>query len=188
VGCFSFYPGKNLGAYGEGGGITTDDEAYANHLKRLRNHASIDKYYHEEVGYNMRMDGIQGAVLNVKLKYIDEWNKRRKVIAEKYQQNITNPKIKMQVQPDYSDSVYHLFVITTDDRDQMIKHLNDNNIFPGLHYPVPCHLQNAYANLKHQEGDFPNTEYLAKHCLSLPMFAELTDEEVDYVIHTVNNY
>jgi len=92
----------------------------------------------------------------------------------------------MQAQPEHSDSVYHLFVITTDDRDRMIKHLNDNNIFPGLHYPVPCHLQNAYANLEHREGDFPNTEYLANHCLSLPMFAELTDEEVDYVIHTIN--
>jgi dTDP-4-amino-4,6-dideoxygalactose transaminase len=136
----------------------------------------------------MRMGGLEGASLRVKLKHLPAWNQRRKEIARKYQAGIKNPKIKMQVQPEGHDSVFHLFVITTENRDQLIKFLNDKNIHPGLHYPVPCHLQKAYAGLGYKKGDFPNAEYLAEHCLSLPMYAELTDEEVDYVIQTLNHY
>jgi len=186
--CFSFYPGKNLGACGEAGGITTNNEIYYKHLQSLRNHGSMVRYYHDEVGYNMRMGGLEGASLRVKLKYLSSWNKRRKEIAARYQAGIRNPKIKMQLQPKGHDSVFHLLVITTDDRDKLIGLLNEKNIFPGLHYPVPCHLQKAYSNLGYKNGDFPNAEYLAGHCLSLPMFAELSDTEVDHVIKTLNRY
>ena len=186
--CFSFYPGKNLGACGEAGGITTNNESYYKHLQSLRNHGSMVRYYHEEIGYNMRMGGLEGASLRVKLKYLNSWNERRKKIAAKYHGGIRNPKIKMQLQPEGHDSVFHLFVITTDDRDKLTGLLNEKNIFPGLHYPVPCHLQNAYTNLGYKKGDFPNAEYLAAHCLSLPMYAELSDAEVDHVIKTLNSY
>jgi len=188
MGCFSFYPGKNLGAYGEGGGITTNNESYYKHIQSLRNHGSTERYYHDELGYNYRMDGIQGAVLDLKLKYIDKWNNRRKEIAGMYHGGITNDKIKMQVQPEWSDSIYHLFVVTTEDRDGLTKYLQANNIFPGLHYPVPCHLQKAYKQLGYKKGDMPNSEYLAEHCLSLPMFAELKDEEVERVISAINQF
>jgi dTDP-4-amino-4,6-dideoxygalactose transaminase len=186
--CFSFYPGKNLGTYGEGGGIVTNDEKYFKHLQSLRNHGSVVRYYHDEIGYNMRMGGIEAAVLSVKLQYLDKWNNRRKEIARMYQQGITNPKIKMQAQPEFTDSVYHLFVITTEDRDGLMKYLNEHQIFPGLHYPVPCHLQKSYAHLGYKQGDCPNAEYLASHCLSLPMFAELSDTEVEKVIEVLNKF
>jgi dTDP-4-amino-4,6-dideoxygalactose transaminase len=186
--CFSFYPGKNLGTYGEGGGITTNSEKYTKHLQSLRNHGSAIRYHHDEIGYNMRMGGIEGAVLSVKMKYIDAWNTRRKEIAKMYQSGITNAAIKMQKQPDFADSVYHLFVITTENREKLLKYLTDNEIFPGQHYPVPCHLQKAYEYLGHKQGDFPNSEYLAAHCLSLPMYAELTDNEINKVIEVLNKF
>ena len=186
--CFSFYPGKNLGACGEGGAITTNSEKYKKQLHSLRNHGMKVRYFHDEVGYNMRMGGLEAASLQVKLQYLDGWNARRKQIAETYQKEILNPKIKVQFQPDNTDSVYHLFVITTEDRDSLIKYLNENGIFPGLHYPVPCHLQKAYASLGYKKGDFPNSEYLAAHCLSLPMYAELSDEEVNKVAEVLNRY
>ncbi|MFD3002756.1 DegT/DnrJ/EryC1/StrS family aminotransferase [Pontibacter toksunensis] len=186
--CFSFYPGKNLGACGEAGGITTGNEAYYKHLLSLRNHGSRVRYYHDEVGYNMRMGGLEAASLNVKLKYLPGWNSRRREIAERYQSEVKNKHLQMQHQPEWAESVYHLFVVTTEDRDGLLKYLNHNNIYPGLHYPVPCHLQRAYAHLQYREGDCPNAEYLASHCLSLPMYAELSDEEVSYVISVLNSY
>ncbi len=186
--CFSFYPGKNLGACGEAGGITTNHERYARHLQSLRNHGSVVRYYHDEVGFNMRMGGLEGASLKIKLKHLTGWNNRRKEIAAKYHVGIKNPKIKMQSQPEGHDSVFHLFVVTAEDRDGLMKYLTEKNIYPGLHYPVPCHLQKAYSGLGYKAGDFPNSEYLAAHCLSLPMYAELTDEELDCVIKTLNSF
>ena len=186
--CFSFYPGKNLGACGEAGGITTNNESYYKHLQSLRSHGMTVRYYHDELGFNMRMGGLEAGSLSVKLKYLPDWNNRRQQIAKRYQSEIKNDKIKMQVQPEGHQSVFHLFVITCEDREGMISYLNQNNIFPGLHYPVPCHLQKAYAHLGYKEGDCPHSEYLASHCLSLPMYAELTDAEVDYVIEVINKY
>lgn len=186
--CFSFYPGKNLGTYGEGGGVTTNNADYRDHLHKLRNHGCAERYYHDIIGYNMRMGGVEGAVLDIKLKYLDAWNARRQEIAKMYQNGITNPKIKMQHCPEGYESVYHLFVITTEDRAALEKHLNEHNIWPGKHYPVPCHLQKAFAHLGYKEGDFPHSEYLASHCLTLPMFAELDDEAVNIVIDTLNRY
>ena len=186
--CFSFYPGKNLGACGEGGGITTNNEKYSKHLQSLRNHGSTERYYHDEIGFNMRMGGLEGASLQVKLKYLEGWNNRRRSIAKMYQTEIINSKIKMQHQPEGADSIFHLFVITTDKKGDFVKHLQDNNINPGFHYPVPCHLQKAYSNLSYKQGDFPNSEYLASHCVSLPMYSELTDAEVKHVIDAINKY
>jgi dTDP-4-amino-4,6-dideoxygalactose transaminase len=186
--CFSFYPGKNLGACGEGGAVVTNNEEYHHRLISLRNHGSSERYYHNEIGFNYRMAGLEGASLNVKLKYLESWNEKRKSTARRYLSEISNPKIKMQVQPEGTDSIFHLFVVTTPDKDSFVKHLSDNNIIPAYHYPVPCHLQKAFAYLGYRQGDLPNSEYLAEHCVSLPMFAELTDEEVDHVIDVVNRY
>jgi len=186
--CYSFYPGKNLGACGEAGGITTNNEKYKSHLQSLRNHGCTVRYYHDEVGYNYRMGGLEGASLSVKLKYLEGWNSRRKEIANRYQKEITNPKIRIQQKPDWADGVYHIFVTTTDDKGAFVKHLSENGIDAAFHYPVPCHLQKAYANLNYKRGDFPNSEYLADHCVSLPMFAELTDDDVNKVITIVNKY
>lgn len=186
--CFSFYPGKNLGACGEAGGITTNNDTYFKHLQSLRNHGSLVRYYHDEIGYNYRMGGLEGASLTIKLKYLNGWNERRKQIAKRYQSEIKNSAVKLQAQPEWADSIYHLFVVTTENREAFIKYLNENNINPALHYPVPCHLQKAYAHLGYKKGDCPNSEYLAEHCVSLPMYAELTNEEVEHVIATINNY
>jgi dTDP-4-amino-4,6-dideoxygalactose transaminase len=186
--CFSFYPGKNLGACGEAGGITTNNEAYAKHLMSLRNHGSTVRYYHDEIGYNYRMGGLEGGSLQIKMKYLEGWNNRRREIAKRYLSEIKNPKVKMQHQPEWADSIFHLFVVTTENREEMMAFLNSKEIYPALHYPVPCHLQKAYAHLGYKAGDCPNAEYLAAHCLSLPMYAELTDEMVDRVIEAVNAY
>lgn len=186
--CYSFYPGKNLGACGEAGGLTTNQESYAKHLQSLRNHGSTVRYYHDEIGYNMRMGGLEGASLKVKLKYLEGWNNRRREIAAMYHKGITNPKVKMQQQPAWADSVFHLFVVTCDQKDALVKHLQDNGVNPAFHYPVPCHLQKAYAHLGYKQGDFPHSEYLAAHCLSLPMYAELTNEQVARVIEAVNAF
>ena len=186
--CFSFYPGKNLGACGEAGGITTNNEVYQKHLHSLRNHGSMVRYYHDEVGFNMRMGGLEGASLQVKLKYLEGWNNRRREIAKMYHAGIKNSKIKMQTQPQWADSIYHLFVVTTDEKDKFVKHLQSNGVNPGFHYPVPCHLQKAYSHLNYKVGDFPNSQYLAEHCLSLPMYAELTNEQVKKVIDAINKF
>lgn len=188
IGCFSFYPGKNLGAYGEAGGLTMRQESYVKHIKRLRNHGMERRYYHDEIGYNYRMDGLQGAILSIKLKYLTDWNARRKEIALRYQTLINNPLVTLQAKPEWADSVYHLFVVTTPNPELFSSYLADHGIQVGYHYPVPCHLQKAYQYLGHRNGDFPNAEYLASHCVSLPMFAELTDEEVAHVIKIVNQY
>jgi dTDP-4-amino-4,6-dideoxygalactose transaminase len=186
--CYSFYPGKNLGACGEAGGLTTNNPVYDTHLRSLRNHGSTVRYFHDEIGYNYRMGGLEGASLTVKLKYLEGWNNRRREIAERYRHKINNPKITLQVKPDWADGINHLFVITTENKDTFVKYLADHKISAAFHYPVPCHLQKAYANLGHKKGDFPIAEYLAEHCVSLPMFAELTNEEVNKVIETINHY
>ena len=186
--CYSFYPGKNLGACGEGGGITTNSEEIKNHLHSLRNHGCKKRYYHDEIGYNYRMGGLEGASLNVKLKYIEGWNQKRQEIAKRYLTEIDNPKIQMQFQPDWAESVFHLFVVIPDNKLAFENHLKENGINPAYHYPVPCHLQKAYTNLGYKEGDFPNSEYLAENCISLPMYAELCQKDVNKIISIINKY
>ena len=188
IGCFSFYPSKNLGAYGEGGAVTTNNEEYNNKINILKNHGSLIRYNHDLIGYNYRLEGIQGAILSYKLKYLEEWTIRRRKIAEMYINGINNPAIIMQANPDSVKSVFYLFVITTSNRDKFVRYLEKNNINYGFHYPIPCHLQKAYKYLGYVKGQMPNSEYLAEHCVSLPMFPELTNEEVFTVIDVCNRY
>lgn len=186
--CTSFYPGKNLGAYGEGGAVFTDNDTYAEQIKMLKNHGAKVRYYHETVGYNMRMEGFQAAVLSVKLKYIQSWNQKRQQIAQRYLNEIKNDALRFQQAEPNAQSVYHLFVALTENRDAFQKHLESCGIGYAFHYPVPCHLQQAYAHLGYQKGDIPHAEYQAAHSISLPMFPEMTQEEVDAVIAAVNAY
>ena len=186
--CYSFYPGKNLGACGDAGGLTTNNDEIAAHLRSLRNHGCTVRYYHDEIGYNYRMGGLEGASLSIKLKYLEGWNNRRREIANRYRSEINNPKITLQLKPDWADGISHLAVITTDDKVGLVKYLADNGVNAAFHYPVPCHLQKAYGSLGHKVGDFPISEYLATHCISLPMYPELQDNQVDTVIDILNNY
>lgn len=186
--CFSFYPGKNLGACGEAGIITTSNDDYRDHIRRLRNHGCTIRYYHDELGFNYRMGGLEAASLSVKLRHLDSWNHRRQEVALRYQTEISNVAIKMQRQPENTKSVYHLFVVTVEDRDRFVAHLTQHDITAAFHYPVPCHLQKAYAYLGYKPGDFPNSEYLARNCVSLPLYPELSDDEIRRVIHAVNSY
>ena len=134
------------------------------------------------------MGGLEGASLSVKLNYLESWNNKRRDVAKKYRKEIVNQKVTLQSIPDYADAVHHLFVVTVEDKEAFVKHLAHNDINAAYHYPVPCHLQKAYASLGNKLGDFPNSEYLAAHCVSLPMYAELTEEQVSRVISAVNNY
>lgn len=188
LGCFSFYPGKNLYAFGEGGSVTTDNEEYFKHINRLKNQGSDIRYYHDEIGYNMRLEGLQGAVLSVSLKYLPQWTKNRIAIGERYLKEITNPLLTMQAHPENTKPVYHLFVITVPDREDFMQYMEAQNIECNMHYPMPCHLQKAYAYLGYQKGDCPNAEYLAEHCVTLPLFPEMRKEEVDRVIQACNDY
>lgn len=188
IGCFSFYPGKNLYAFGEGGSVTTDNEECFRHIERLKNQGCDRRYYHDEIGYNMRLEGMQGAVLSVSLGYLDAWTKRRIEIGERYHREIKHPEICMQVHPADTRPVYHLFVVTVPDREDFIRHMDSAGIMCDIHYPVPCHLQKAYKRLGGKKGDCPCAEYLADHCVTLPLFPEMRDEEVDRVICACNEY
>ena len=188
MGCFSFYPGKNLFCFGEGGSVTSDNEGYIDTINVLKNQGSRERYHHERVGYNMRLEGVNGAILSVGLSHLDEWTARRRELGRRYLEKITNPLITMQAHPDNTETVFHLFEITVEKRDEFIDYMKDNGIGCDKHYPVPCHLQEAYKSLGYREGDCPNAEYLAKHCVSLPMFPELTDEEQEYIIEKCNEF
>jgi len=187
IGCFSFYPSKNLGAFGEGGAITTNDKNVADRIKALRNHAQFEKNKHTELGFNYRMDGIQGAVLNVKLKFLDLWNNKRREIAKTYYNFLSSTSLSLPIEPEWSKHVWHLFVICHKLRDEIRERLSRNGINTAIHYTVPVHLQPAYADLGYKTGDFPVTENLCKSCLSLPMFPELTIDE-QYIIKDKINH
>ncbi|HZB46969.1 MAG TPA: DegT/DnrJ/EryC1/StrS family aminotransferase, partial [Pyrinomonadaceae bacterium] len=190
AGCFSFYPGKNLGAYGEGGAVVTNDAGVARRLRMLRDHGSEQKYRHELVGYNSRLEGIQGAVLNVKLKRLDDWNALRRRHAARYRELLAplSGALALPAEADYAEHVYHLFVVRTDARDSLQRYLSAAGVQTGIHYPVPVHLQPAYAPLGHRGGDFPNAESQAKRVLSLPMFAELTEQQLRYVADALADF
>ncbi len=185
IACFSFYPGKNLGAYGEGGALLTNDDDIAARARALRDHAQTERYHHAEIGYNYRMDGFQGAVLGIKLKYLDAWNAARRAHAARYNQRLTGLPLQIPTVPADSEPVWHLYVVEVPKRDEVRQKLTDAGIGTGLHYPLPLHLQGAYAFLGHRRGDFPVTEKLADTCLSLPMYAELTDAQIDVVCDTL---
>jgi dTDP-4-amino-4,6-dideoxygalactose transaminase len=186
--CFSFYPGKNLGAYGEGGAVATDDTELAARVRRLRDHGQTERYRHAEIGYNARMEGIQGAVLAVKLRHLDAWNRARRERAGDYAARLGRTDLVLPVEAPGCESVYHLYVIRSKRRDALRAHLTDQGIQTGLHYPVPVPLQAAYSELGHREGDFPEAEAWARECLSLPLFAELAPGQVEEVIQGVKSF
>ncbi|MGE5178765.1 MAG: DegT/DnrJ/EryC1/StrS family aminotransferase [Bacteroidota bacterium] len=188
AGCFSFYPGKNLGAYGEGGAISTNDHELAAHLRRLRDHGQTERYHHAEVGYNARLEGIQGAVLGVKLQHLDDWNRARRKHAEAYDEELASAGVTLPFEAEACASAYHLYVIRSAQRDELREHLGSRGIQTGLHYPIPIHLQDAYATLGYRTGDFPESEAWARECLSLPMFAELSYAQIDQVIQGVKSF
>jgi dTDP-4-amino-4,6-dideoxygalactose transaminase len=184
--CTSFYPGKNLGAYGDAGAVLTNDDEVARKMKMLREHGSPKKYFHDVIGWNERMDGIQGAVLGVKLKHLDIWNAARRKNAALYQKLLAGaPNIGLIVDHPGCESIYHLFVVRVQNREKVQAELSKNGIGTGIHYPNPLHLLPACASLGYKMGDFPATEILAKEILSLPMFAELTAEQITYVADTL---
>ncbi len=189
--CFSFYPGKNLGAYGDGGAVLTQDEAIAERVRMLRNHGQKVKYEHLVVGYCHRLDNLQAAILNVKLPYLDEWNARRRRHADLYNRLFKNvPGIVTPYVLSYVESVYHLYVIRVMDgkRNDLQKYLTQKGIQTGLHYPIPVHLQPAYQVLGHQAGDFPISEKLAEEGLSLPIYPELKQEHIVYVVECIKEF
>ncbi len=189
LGCFSFYPGKNLYAFGEGGSVTTSDKDLNDYINVMKNQGCAIRYYHEMIGYNYRLEGLQGAILSVSLKYLPEWTARRCRIGKRYIERINNPKFTLQAHPSNTEPVFHLFEAEVDgDPERFLQYMADRDIECNRHYPVPCHLQKAYAHLGYREGDCPNAEYLAKHCVTLPLFPEMTDDEIDMVIDAVNAY
>ena len=185
---FSFYPGKNLGAYGEGGMITTNDPALADRCRMLRDHGSPRKYYHDVVGYNYRMSGFQGAVLGVKLDYIDAWNDARRRHAARYGELLAGTGVATPVEAAGRKHVYHLYVVRAAGRDGLRAALDAAGIASGIHYPVPVHLQAAYADLGYKKGSLPVTERVAGEILSLPMFPELTDGQIERVAEAVRSF
>lgn len=189
AGCFSFYPGKNLGAYGEGGAVVTDDAEVARRVRLLRDHGSEQKYRHEIVGYNFRLEGLQGAVLGVKLKHLDGWNALRRAHASRYAELLgeveSGGALTLPREMPYAEHVYHLYVVRADERDALQHALHEAGVQTGIHYPVPVHLQPAYAAHGHRAGDFPEAERQARTVLSLPMFPELSGEQLERVAETI---
>ncbi|HOB31594.1 MAG TPA: DegT/DnrJ/EryC1/StrS family aminotransferase, partial [Verrucomicrobiota bacterium] len=165
ISCFSFYPGKNLGACGEGGALLTDNDAFAARARSLREHGSSVRYYHDEVGFNYRMEGFQGAVLGVKLKHLDAWTAGRRRVAALYNELLADTPLQLPLEAPYAESAYHLYVVRHPRRDELKKHLEANGVGCALHYPLPLHLQKCYASLGYKAGDFPVAEKAARECL-----------------------
>ena len=189
AGCFSFYPAKNLGAYGDAGLVTTDDDALAERLRRLRNYGERRKYEHVERGLNSRLDTLQAAVLQVKLRRLPAWNEARARHARAYLERLEGVgDLEFQERVPKSTHVYHLFVVETDDRDALRRHLAETGIATGVHYPTPIHLQEAYRDLGYARGAFPVAERLADRTLSLPMYPELTTAQIDLVADEVKAF
>jgi dTDP-4-amino-4,6-dideoxygalactose transaminase len=186
---YSFYPGKNLGAYGEGGAVATNDAGLARMFRMIRDHGAEKKYWHECYGHNYRMDGIQGAVLGVKLRHLGAWTEARRRNAALYNKYLAGiPHVATPQEMPYAKHVYHLYVIRVPNREKMQAHLEARGIATGLHYPVPLHMQKCFTHLGYKEGDFPVTEKAAKEILSLPMYPELTEEQIKYIADAVREF
>jgi dTDP-4-amino-4,6-dideoxygalactose transaminase len=188
AGCFSFYPGKNLGAYGEGGAVITNDKQVYETIMMLRDHGMKKKYHHDIIGHNYRMEGIQGAILDVKLNHLEKWTEIRRQNSEFYRTVLKTKDIKLPKEAPYAKHVYHLFTILSDDRDNLIAYLKEHDVYTGIHYPIPCHLQNAYKDLGYQKGSMPVSESIAERTLSLPMSEQLTKEQVEHVAETIDSF
>ena len=185
---YSFYPGKNLGACGEGGALVTNKPAFAARARSLREHGSTVRYYHDEIGFNYRMEGIQGAVLGVKLPHLQKWTEERRRVAHRYHELLKDTPLQLPLETAYAASAYHLYVVRHPRRDDLQKFLDENGIGCALHYPLPLHLQKCYAQLGHKIGDFPITEKSARECLSLPIYPELTDKQIQRVATVIKDY
>lgn len=214
VGCVSFFPTKNLGCAGDGGMIVTDDESIYRQCKAFRVHGSgldglytygiqnsievsedtmdfngnLPKYYNFVTGYNSRLDAIQAAILSVKLPHLEDWNNRRREIAKQYDDRITNPAIKKPVTAEDNTHIYYVYTISTEKRDELREYLKQNEITSGVYFPVPFHLQVVYKDLGYKRGDMPNAEFVGEHTMVLPMFPELTQDEIDKIIEVVNRW
>ena len=187
AGCFSFYPSKNLGGWGEGGAVATNDPDLAARIRLLRNHGSVSKYEHQIPGYNYRLEGLQAAILSAKLRYLDDWNQRRRVAAKEYDRLLAGSEVVTPVEMPYAKHVYHLYVIQTEERENLRRRLADQGVETGLHYPVPLHLQEAYRPLGHRLGDFPVCEEAAQRIVSLPMHPALSGEAFAYVAGAIQD-
>ena len=186
--CFSFYPGKNLGAYGEAGAVVTNNERYVDLIRQLRDQGQSKKYYHERVGYNYRMEAIQGAVLGVKLKHLDDWNTARRGRAEAFRRELADTGLRLLAESPGSTSVHHIFPLFTERRDELRAHLDSAGISTGVHYPIPVHLQRGYRHLGYKAGDLPHTERVCQEVLSLPMYPELSHETVMQIADSVRQF
>jgi len=190
---FSFYPGKNLGAYGEAGAVLTNDDQVARKVRQMRDHGAVEKYNHEVLGHNYRMEGIQGAVLDIKLKYLDEWTAKRREVASLYNKLLPGSGLVLPFESAYAKHVFHLYVVQVKNgdinkRNDLKEYLTEKGIATGLHYPIPLHLQKCFHELGYKEGDFPESEKLAKAGLSLPIFPEMTIDQVTYVSDMISAY
>jgi glutamine-scyllo-inositol transaminase len=188
IGCFSFYPSKNLGAFGDGGAIATNDDELAQKIKVLRNYGSEKRYYNQVVGYNSRLDEIQAGFLRVKLSHLNELTEERKRIAKRYINEIKNPLIELPKVREKSTHIWHLFVIKCKNRDKLQQYLSEHGIGTVIHYPIPPHMSEAYKYLGIEKGQLPTTEKYAETVLSIPMYNGMKDEEIEYVIDILNKY
>jgi dTDP-4-amino-4,6-dideoxygalactose transaminase len=188
LGCFSFYPGKNLGAYGEGGAVTTNNPELARTVKMLRDWGAERKYYHDLKGFNYRLEGIQGAVLKVKMKYIEGWTEARRTVAARYDDQLAGTGINTPTALPERRHVYHVYAIRETNREMLQTFLHDRNVSTGIHYPIPVHLQKSFAELGHKEGDFPHSEAAAREVLSMPMYPELPADQQDIVIAALKDW
>jgi len=187
AGCFSFYPGKNLGAYGEGGAVVTNNAELDAKIRMLRDHGQSKKYYHAMIGWNARMDGFQGAILSTKLRHLPTWNEARRNNAHLYNELLNQlDNVIIPFEAEYAKHVYHVYAIRTQNRDQLINDLQEKEIYCGIHYPVPVHLQEAYSFMELKKGSFPIAEKCAGELVSLPMFPELTKEQIECVVKAIN--
>lgn len=183
AGCFSFYPGKNLGAYGEAGAVTTNSKTLADSICVFRDHGQTTKYHHSMIGWNARMDGFQGAVLSVKLKYLDEWTNRRRAHAKLYDALLADvDEVITPYESETNKHVYHIYPIRVKQRDLLLEELKKKGVYCGIHYPVPIHLTNAYESLGYSQGSFPVAEQCSSELLSLPMYAELNEDQIHSVV------
>ena len=182
---FSFYPGKNLAAYGEGGALTTNNEQVAHFARAMRDHGQSSRYLHEYIGYNYRMDGFQGAVLRIKLRHLEEWNEKRRQLARLYRQLLTDARISWPLDDPMNEPVYHQFVVYVDDRDEVRSKLECHGVHTAIHYPRPIHLQGCYAALGYERGSLPHAERACDRAISLPLFPEMTSEQVEYTAATL---
>jgi dTDP-4-amino-4,6-dideoxygalactose transaminase len=184
--CFSFYPTKNLGAAGEGGALVTDDDDWAARVQRLRTQGQERRYQHAEVGFNYRMDGIQGAVLTVKLRHLDRWNGQRREAASRYAELLASvPGLRLPTLTESGETNWHVYVVRVPSRDRVAEALRERGVETGIHYPIPVHLQPAYRSLGHRAGAFPHAEAFAAECLSLPIFPGITPAQQELVAEAV---